>query len=67
MSEPRHPEITVQLDGEDGNAFDIIGRCLKAMKRSGLSEDEQKTFLEEAKVGDYDDLLRTCLRWFDVV
>lgn len=32
---PKHPEITVKLTGEDGNAFNILGICLRAMRRVG--------------------------------
>ncbi len=63
---PKYPEIEVRLDGEDGNVFDIIGRCLKAMRRADLSESEQRLYIEEAKSGDYDHTIRTCVKWFDV-
>jgi hypothetical protein len=63
---PRHPEISVQLDGEDGNSFDILGRCLKAMRGAGLGKEETDAFRAEAMSGDYDHLLQTCMDWFDV-
>lgn len=31
MTETKHPEITVQLFGQDGNAFNILGLCHQAM------------------------------------
>lgn len=63
---PKHPEIQVQLVGEDGNAFAIIGRCLSAMKRAKLSQSEIDQFRTEATSGDYDHLLQTAIRWFTV-
>ena len=27
---PKYPDITVQLTGKDGNAFNILGICLQA-------------------------------------
>jgi hypothetical protein len=66
MNEPRHPTITVRLDGEDGNAFAILGRCRRAMLDAGVPKAEIDAFLNEAKAGDYDALLRTCTLWFEV-
>lgn len=34
---PKYPNIEVQLTGQDGNAFYIIGTCLQAMRRAGVS------------------------------
>jgi hypothetical protein len=64
---PKYPAVEVQLSGEDGNAFSIIGRCMKAAKRAGVPEEEIKAFAAECKSGDYDHLLQTCFKWFDVV
>lgn len=64
--EPRFPEITVILTGEDGNAFSIIGRCRKAARRAGVSKEDIDVFTSEAKSGNYDNVLQTAMRWFDV-
>ena len=61
----KYPEIQVQLSGEDGNAFTILGRCRKAAKRGGVSAEEIENFTNEATAGDYDHLLQTCMKWFD--
>jgi hypothetical protein len=49
-NEPRHPDVWVQLTGEDGNAFAILGRTARALRQAGLSagltvvaEDQQGT------------------------
>lgn len=63
---PKHPDITVELVGHDGNAFSVLGRCRKAAQEVGLPEDEIAAFLAEAVAGDYDHLLQTTMRWFDV-
>lgn len=65
-NEVKHPEIHVQLIGQDGNAFFILGRCLGAMRRAGLSQEERDEFQKEATSGNYDHLLATCMEWFDV-
>lgn len=64
MSEPI-TDIEVQLTGEDGNAFLILGKVSKALKRGGR-EDLVEEFMEEAKLGDYDHLLQTCMKYVDV-
>jgi hypothetical protein len=63
---PKHPDITVTLTGQDGNAFAVLGRCREAARYAGLSEDEIATFMDEAMAGDYDQLLRTAMRWFEI-
>lgn len=67
--EPTQPEAkikpTVQLSGEDGNAFAIMGRVRKALIRAGQRE-EADAFLQEAKSGNYDHLLQTCFKYVDV-
>jgi hypothetical protein len=63
------PETTkpvVQLSGIDGNAFMILGACLKAARKAKMSKEWQDKFLNEAKAGDYDHLLQTAIKYFDV-
>ena len=36
----KYPDVTVELSGQDGNAFFIIGRTRSALKRAGVSSDE---------------------------
>ena len=62
---PKHPSITVQLTGHDGNAFAILGRCRKAAREAGLRDSEINAFVTEATSDDYDHLLQTAMRWFD--
>ena len=61
----KHPHINVPLVGEDGNAFSILGRVSRIMKRNGL-RDEWDEFHAEATSGDYNNLLRTVMAWFAV-
>jgi len=66
MTEPLYPEISVQLSGEDGNAFAILGNVKRAMQRGGLPKEVIDQFREEAMSGDYDNLLSTCMRYVTV-
>lgn len=65
-TEIRHPEVTVQLTGQDGNGFGIVCKVKMALKRSGVSVEEQDEFFDEATSGDYDHLLQTCMKWVSV-
>ena len=64
--QPKYPHITVHLTGNDGNAFLVLGLCQRAAKKAGLPKEEIDAFREEATSGDYDHLLQTAMRWFDV-
>lgn len=62
MSDPKFPEVHVQLSGEDGNAFMIASRTRVAMERAGLKEQAAEYF-NEALSGDYDNVLQTTMAW----
>jgi hypothetical protein len=57
---------TVQLSGEDGNAFFVIGRCSQALRKAGLEEDA-KEFREKClNAASYDEVLRLAMKYCDV-
>ena len=60
-------DIEVELTGSDGNAFSILGKVARALRRSGATDDEVKAFNTEATSGDYDKLLQVCMAWVNVV
>lgn len=62
----KYPEINVPLVGEDGNAFSILGRVKRLMRRADLPDSEWEAFHTEATSGDYNNLLMTVMRWFEV-
>ncbi len=65
--EVKYPEVkTVKLVGEDGNAFAILGRVMRAMKLAGLPKEVQDAYFAEATSGDYDHLLQTTMKWVKV-
>lgn len=66
MAEVKYPDITVQLSGANGNAVLIISAVARALRRGGVAPHEVQRFREEAKSGDYDNVLATCTRWVDV-
>ena len=64
--EPKYPNIEVQLSGQDGNAFAILGRVRTQMLRHHLPAEDIQKFTDEAMQGDYDHLLQVCMEWFEV-
>jgi hypothetical protein len=66
MEEAKYPHIKVQLVGKDGNAFAILGRVRQEMIRNSVPAEDIQKFMEEARSGDYDNLLNTCMRWVSV-
>ncbi len=57
--------VEVQLSGEDGNAFVIIGKVSKAMKMADISKEVISEFRDDAMSGDYDHVLQTCMKYVD--
>jgi len=57
---------SVQLTGEDGNVFSIIGRVSRALKKAGQA-DKAEEFTDKAfDAGSYDEVLRLCMDYCDV-
>jgi hypothetical protein len=56
----------LKLTGNDGNAFSIISRARRALKDANYTEEQIEQFSTEATSGDYDHVLQTCFKWFDV-
>ncbi|MDO8706263.1 MAG: hypothetical protein Q7J84_15080, partial [Sulfuricaulis sp.] len=54
----RHPDVTVQLSGEDGNVFFIIGRVSKALRRAGYTEDAEAYRKNCMAAKSYDEVLQ---------
>ena len=57
--------IKVKLIGEDGNAFAILGRVIKELRRGGRA-DLVDEFKKEATSGDYNHLLATVMDYVEV-
>lgn len=64
--ETKYPEVEVQLSGEDGNAFAIMGRVMGALKKAGVPKEEIDAYYKESTAGDYNHLLQTAMRWVSV-
>ena len=62
----KYPEIEVQLTGQDGNAFAIMGAVSTALRKGGVSKEEINEYTSQSMSGDYDNLLRTAMSWVSV-
>jgi hypothetical protein len=62
----KYPEIEVEILGRDGNAFAIMGTIQNALTKAGVSKDEISLYIKESMSGDYENLLRTAMRWVSV-
>ena len=58
-----YPHIKVKLLNEDGNAFAIMGRVLREMRKAGVPQEDRARFQAEATSGDYDHLLLVVQQW----
>jgi hypothetical protein len=52
---------TVQLTGQDGNAFAVLARVRNMLRRSGADQEYLDKYTKEATSGDYDHLLATTM------
>ena len=59
-------KIKVRLTGTDGNAFALLGKCRQAARKGKMPPSEIAQFTSEAMAGDYNHLLATCCKFFDV-
>lgn len=60
---PKFPDVHVDLSGEDGNVFMIIGRVRRALRNGGATDAQIEAFGHEMMASDYDAALRTVMRW----
>ena len=66
MAAIKYPAVKVKLSSNDGNAFAVLSACKYEAKKAGLKHDQIKEFMDEAISGDYDHLLQTCMKYFDI-
>lgn len=63
MSNTPKYDVTVQLTGEDGNAFAIMAAVKRGLQKAGASKEEITQYTMDSMSGDYDNLLRTAHKW----
>jgi hypothetical protein len=60
----RPPKL--KLVGTDGNAFSVLGLAQRAAKKAGWSPERTKAVMDEMRSGDYNKMLATAMKHFDV-
>lgn len=66
LSDHENSGITLDLTRQDGNAMGIIGAAIKTARRAGWTRDETDALMNEMTSGDYDHLLQTAMRYFEL-
>ena len=56
----------VELTGGDGNAFSIIAKCLRAARKAKWPVELCDAVRDEMTSGDYDHVLQTAMKYFEV-
>ena len=56
--------VTIDLSGQDGNGFALMGHAKNFARQMGLDGDE---IVYEMRQGDYEDLVDVFKRYFDGV
>lgn len=59
--------IVIDISGEQGNSFAIMGCCQDIARKLFLPKEELEQFLKECTNGDYTNLLKTCQKWFGII
>lgn len=62
---PSLTPVKVSLIGKSGNAFSILGTVRLALRQAGYDKEADAFYLE-ATSGDYDNLLRTAMKYVEV-
>lgn len=61
MSKP-----TVKLVGEDGNIFNILGKCAKALKDAGQKEKATELTNKVFASSSYEEALSICMEYVNI-
>lgn len=64
---PLFPDVEVQLVGEDGNVFAIIGRVQKALRRADHGTAAQDFIDLAVSAESYDEVLRLAMQTVTVM
>jgi hypothetical protein len=62
---PKYPDIiiTMDLEGQDGNAFVIMGAVSKRLKMAGATKEEISQYTMDSMSADYENLIAVQSKW----
>jgi hypothetical protein len=61
------PKPKVQLVGQDGNVFNLLGICVRALKKAGQDNEAQELQKRVLGCGSYDEALVIMLEYVEEV
>jgi hypothetical protein len=64
---PKFPHVEVELVGQDGNAFAILGNVQRAMRQANVDKADIDEMMTEAMSDTYDHLLQTVMATVSVI
>lgn len=63
---PKYPDVHVQLTGQDGNVFGVIGKVSEALREAGHVDQVTEFVNEVADTDSYDAALAVVMQWVEV-
>jgi hypothetical protein len=66
MTQPGIPDgekFILELMGNDGNAFAVMGAVTSALRKAGRTNEEVHEYQSQAMSGDYNHLLAISMQW----
>jgi len=66
MSKPKYGQYKIKIVGGNGNAFMLLSSAKRQLREQNADPKIFDEFSKEAMSGDYDHLLKTFLKFFDV-
>ena len=62
----KHPGISVQLSGQDGNVFNLMGIVIRALRENGFGDEVDDFVSEVTSSKSYHEALAVMMQWVDV-
>ena len=62
----KHPDISVQLTGQDGNVFNLMGIVARALRSNGFWGEVDDFISEVTSSKSYHEALAVMMQWVDV-
>ena len=62
----KHHDISVQLTGQDGNVFNLMGVVIKALRSNGFGYEVDDFVSEVTSSKSYHEALAVMMQWVDV-
>ena len=62
----KHPDIAVQLTGQDGNVFNLMGIVIRALRSNGFGGEVDDFISEVTSSKSYHEALAVMMSWVDV-